>query len=118
MKHLSAFLVLTISMSLCGCLVTSNNRETISGNYVAPSTFDQIEPGKTTAAWVKATLGEPSSKTDVAESDAQIWKYNYTERKEGSGAIFLIFGGSNVKEKTGTAFVELKDGVVTNKWRG
>jgi hypothetical protein len=41
-----------------------------------------------------------------------------TEKKEGSGAIFLIFGGTSSKEKSGTAFVELKDGVVTNKWRG
>src|SRR4051794_3082822 len=42
----------------CGCLVTSTNNETRSGKYVADTTFDQIRPGKTSAAWVKATLGE------------------------------------------------------------
>ena len=115
MKHLSALIVLCVA--LCGCLVSSSNRETISGNYVAPATFDQIESGKTSAAWVKATLGEPTSVTG-ANDGTEIWKYNYTERKEGSGAIFLIFGGHNVKEKSRTAFVELKDGIVTKKWRG
>jgi outer membrane protein assembly factor BamE (lipoprotein component of BamABCDE complex) len=102
-----------------GCLVSSTNNETRSGKYVADSTFDQIKPGETSAAWVKATLGEPSDKTTVeGQGNAEVWKYTYTEKKEGSGAIFLIFGGTSSKEKSGTAFVELKDGVVTNKWRG
>lgn len=107
-----------VSLALCGCLVTSNNEEKTTGNYVAESTFSQIEPGKTTAGWVKATLGEPSEKKPIPETDTEVWKYQYSEVKEGSGAIFLIFGGSSKKQKTGTAFVEIKDGVVTNKWRG
>jgi outer membrane protein assembly factor BamE (lipoprotein component of BamABCDE complex) len=102
-----------------GCLVTSTSEESREGKYVADSTFDQIKPGKTTAAWVKATLGEPSARTKVEDDgDSEVWKYSYTERKSGSGAIFLIFGGTSSKEKSGTAFVELNDGVVTNKWRG
>src|SRR5439155_462721 len=89
----------------------------ITGNYVPPNTFDRIEPGKTTAAWVKATLGEPSSK-DKLDNDGEVWKYSYTEKKESSGAIFLIFGGSDKKEEQRVAYVEIKDGVVKNKWRG
>ena len=101
---------------LGGCLVSSTSRQHVQGNYVPPNTFDRIEPGKTTAGWVKATLGEPSSrdKTDGLE----VWKYSYTEVKEGSGAIFLIFGGSDRKEHHRSAYVEIKDGIVTNKWRG
>ena len=41
-----------------------------------------------------------------------------TGNYESSTAVFLLFGGSDKKETNGTAFVELKDGVVTNKWRG
>ena len=114
MKNLSIVLCILLS----GCLVMSQNKQKITGKYVADTTFNQIEPGKTTASWIKATLGDPSETTDVPETHSAVWKYNYTERKEGSGAIFLIFGGQSMKEKGGTAFVEIKDGVVTNKWRG
>ena len=54
----------------------------------------------------------------MKEVGTEVWKYEYTEHHDGSGAIFLIFGGSSSKEKPHTAFVEIKDGVVTNKWRG
>jgi outer membrane protein assembly factor BamE (lipoprotein component of BamABCDE complex) len=101
-----------------GCLVSGSSTERRTGNYVADSTFSKIEPGKTTAGWVQATLGEPSSKESVAAGGSEIWKYSYTERKDSSGAIFLLFGGSDSKETTGHAFVEIKDGIVVNKWRG
>ena len=100
-----------------GCLVTSDTSEHRSGNYVADSTFDQIRPGKTTEGWVDATLGKPTSVSRLADG-TQIWKYSYTERRDSSGAVFLIFGGSSSSEKTHTAFVEIKDGIVTNAWRG
>ena len=109
---LSATIVL-----LGGCLVSSSNNEHVTGKYVADSTFDQIQAGKTTATWVQATLGEPSDKTKVEGDASEIWKYVYTEKKESSGAIFLIFGGSDKKETQHVAYVEMKDGVVTNKWR-
>jgi outer membrane protein assembly factor BamE (lipoprotein component of BamABCDE complex) len=99
-----------------GCLVSSDTKQTRSGNFVPENTFDQIKPKQTTQAWVKAVLGEPSSKANADNSE--IWKWSYTERKESSGAIFLIFGGHDEKEQTHTAYVEFKDGVVVNKWRG
>ena len=37
--------------------------------------------------------------------------------KDSSGAIFLIFAGSDKKERQHVAYVEIKDGVVTKKWR-
>src|SRR5437667_10504675 len=84
-----------------GCLVSATSNEKRTGNYVADSTFSQIEPGKTSAGWVQATLGEPSGKEKVAADNSEVWKYTYTERKSSSGAIFLIFGGSDSKETTG-----------------
>ncbi|MDB5175022.1 MAG: hypothetical protein JWN51_3795, partial [Phycisphaerales bacterium] len=32
--------------------------------------------------------------------------------------VFLLFGGHDVKETSHHAFIELKNGVVTNAWRG
>ena len=109
---------LCVLLMLSGCLVMSNKEEKMEGKYVAQSTFDQIEPGKTSAGWIKATLGDPSETTKDETSGAEIWKYKYTQKKESSGAIFLIFVGSNTKQTPGTAYVEIKDGVVKNKWRG
>ena len=102
---------------LSGCLVTGNSHQSRSGNYVADTTFNQIQPGKTTEAWVNATLGPPTNKNTL-DDGTQIWKYTYTERRESSGAVFLIFGGHDSKETSGTAYVEIKDGVVTKAWRG
>jgi outer membrane protein assembly factor BamE (lipoprotein component of BamABCDE complex) len=99
-----------------GCLVTSNSEETRSGNYISDSTFDQIKPHETTAGWVRATLGKPTS-VDRLDDGTEIWKYSYSVRKESSGAVFLLFGGSSANEVEHTAFVQIKDGVVTKAWR-
>lgn len=115
-RMLALLLGLTL-LILPGCLVSGNSRQTRSGNYVADSTFNQIKPGQTTEGWVRATLGPPTSKDSLADG-TQIWKYTYTERRESSGAVFLIFGGHDEKETNGTAYVEIKNGVVTNAWRG
>src|SRR5207249_7672800 len=91
--------LMTGLMFLTGCLVISDNKEKMEGKYISENTFAQIEPGKTTAAWVKATLGDPSDKTKDDTSGSEIWKYKYTEVKESNGAIFLLFGSSNRKER-------------------
>jgi outer membrane protein assembly factor BamE (lipoprotein component of BamABCDE complex) len=106
-------LVLLLS---AGCLVTQNSETTHNGTRISSETFAQIKPGTTTVGWVEATLGAPTSKTH--DGDDEIWKYIYREHTDSDGAVFLIFGGSNSSDRTETAFVEFKDGVVTNKWRG
>ena len=117
MKAYNVLSLLCALTLISGCLIASNSEQTRKGNYIAEDTFSRIEPGKTTDAWVKATLGEPSSR-DKVDDKTEIWKWSYTERKESSGAIFLIFGGRDVKESDGKAYVEFKEGIVSNKWRG
>ena len=107
----------TALVALCGCLVAGSSTEKRTGKYVAETTFNQIEAGKTTAGWILATLGEPDCKA-TAGNGSEVWQWRYTEHRENNTAVFLIFAGSDEKETSGTAFVELKDGVVTNKWRG
>lgn len=101
---------------LSGCLVWHHSATTDNGVRVAADTFAQIKAGSTTTGWVLATLGSPTSKSKA--DDDEVWKYIYTEQTENGGAIFLIFGGSDSTQKSETAFIEFKDGVVINKWRG
>jgi outer membrane protein assembly factor BamE (lipoprotein component of BamABCDE complex) len=106
-----------LSVLCSGCLITSDTEQHRSGNYVADSTFSQIQPGRTTVGWVRATLGPPTT-IESLEDGTQIWKYVYTERRESSGAVFLIFGGHDANETNHTAFVEIRNGLVVKAWRG
>jgi outer membrane protein assembly factor BamE (lipoprotein component of BamABCDE complex) len=99
-----------------GCLVADSSSTTYTGTRVAQSTFEQIKPGSTTMDWVHATLGDPNSKT--RDGDNEVWKYTYTEHTQSNGTVFLIFAASNSNETVNTAFIEFKDGIVINKWRG
>jgi outer membrane protein assembly factor BamE (lipoprotein component of BamABCDE complex) len=113
--------VLAVSLFLmftgAGCLVGVSNTDTQSGNYVAQSTIDQIEPNQTTKSWVADIVGQPTSKVKV-DDQTEIWKYSYSEKHESSGAVFLIFGGSNTKETAHTLFIEFRGDVVSRKWVG
>jgi outer membrane protein assembly factor BamE (lipoprotein component of BamABCDE complex) len=99
-----------------GCLIAHNQNETRTGRWVPEATFDQIKPGETTAAWVRATLGEPSEKNRI-DDHSEIWKWSYSQVKSKEGFVFLIFAGSDKTETPGAAFVEIKDGTVVRKWR-
>jgi hypothetical protein len=99
-----------------GCLVHSESRSSISGHYVSSAAFSEIKPGHTTGEWVRATLGEPPSRSRLQDG-AEIWKWSYTETRDGEGRIFLLFSGTDHTTTESSAFVEVKDGVVTNKWR-
>jgi outer membrane protein assembly factor BamE (lipoprotein component of BamABCDE complex) len=105
-------------LGICsGCLVASDTHQTRSGTYVAPSTLQQIHPQQTTQDWVQKVMGNPTGK-DVLADNSEIWRYSYSEKTTSSGAVFLVFAGSDVKETGGTIFVQFKDGVVTNYWKG
>ena len=99
-----------------GCLVATSSNETHNGKYISPSSWDQIQPGKTSQDWVTATLGDPTTKTRI-DSDGEVWKYSYKIHKDSSGAVFLIFAGSSSQDIDGSAFIEFKDHVVTRRWR-
>src|SRR5262245_47774979 len=109
--------LLAAVLGLSGCLVGGSSQVRREGSFVADSTLNRIEPGKTQESWVLATLGHPTEKTEVAPNH-ELWKYCYKEVKNSSGYIFLIFGGCDSKETSGNVFVELEDGVVTKTWRG
>lgn len=114
-------LVLVALLAICllntGCLVGGHSAVKREGTYVSASTVEQIEPGKTSKAWVRAVIGDPSERVHVDDAH-EIWKYPYTETKDSSGYVFLIFETSDQKVTHGTFFVEFADDVVTKTWRG
>jgi len=109
-------LMLGASLLLTGCLVTGSNKESGSGTKVADETFKQIKVNETSEEWVRATLGPPTSDTTM-QNGGHILKYTYTEKRESSGAVFLIFGGHNEQTVEHNAFFEIHDGKVTKAWR-
>ena len=113
---LKRMLPVTFFCLLAGCLVEHCSNTTHDGTRVAPDTLAQIKVGETTTGWIAATLGPPTSKTKTDQDE--VWKYVYTEHTSNQGAIFLIFSGSDTSDKSETAFIEFKNGVVINKWRG
>jgi len=48
--------------TLSGCLAGGSSSTTQSGSFVSPATLASIEPGKTTQQWVRAMIGEPSTR--------------------------------------------------------
>jgi outer membrane protein assembly factor BamE (lipoprotein component of BamABCDE complex) len=112
----AAVLAWGVLLALSGCLVSGSASQKRTGKYVSDATMARIEPGKTTAGWVMATMGEPSSRNKM-EDGSEVWRWDYTETRHSTAAVFLIFGGSDEKQNDGSVFVEMKDGVVVNKWR-
>jgi outer membrane protein assembly factor BamE (lipoprotein component of BamABCDE complex) len=108
---------ITLSMLTTGCLVGGGSTTRREGNYVSQSTLSNIETGKTTKAWIVATLGEPTTKI-VLEPGHELWKYSYKETKESGGFVFLLYAGGDTKIADGTVFVEMQNSIVTKTWRG
>ncbi len=115
-RRLATAVALAAAASAGGCLFSSHSVVRRTGTDVPAATFDQVQPGQTTAAWVAATLGEPT--TRHREGRDEVWTYAFTEHVDSDGYVFLIFGGSNVTDTTRRAFVEFQDGTVVRKWRG
>ncbi len=102
--------------ALSGCLISSHSAESFTGTKVSDATFNQIEPGVTTEKWIRGTLGEPTLKTKL-EDGSDLWKWQYSKVKSSGGAILFVFGGSSTSTTAGAAYVQMKDGIVTKRWR-
>lgn len=112
---INAVLLLAMLIFSAGCLVMHQNSIDESGVRVSPSTLDQVEPGRTSEAWLIATLGEPTSRRKV-DDRTSILRYNYTRESSSGGAVFLIFAGQSSKTESTTTFFEITDSIVTRHW--
>lgn len=101
-----------------GCLVTSGKSMNESGMKVSNSTLKQIELGETSAAWLVATLGEPTDKTCVeGHPETEIYRYDHVTTSRSSGTIFLLFATGAKKQVSERAYFEVTNGVVTKYWK-
>ena len=84
---------------------------------VSAATLSQVEPGKTTEAWLLATLGEPTSRTKVeCKDNVEILRYEHSVHKSSGGAVLLIFAGGSDHKSRSVAYFEVTDGIVTRAW--
>ena len=113
-----ASVLLAGGLTASGCirLVRTSSSTQYSGRYIGEASFEQIEPGCTTGEWVKAVLGPPTAEQVMADGD-QIWRYEYTRWRSRSGSVLLLFDGDNQSSQQGCTYVQVRDGVVTRKWR-
>ncbi|MFK7959357.1 MAG: hypothetical protein AB8G96_02440 [Phycisphaerales bacterium] len=113
----AALIVCSASLSLGGCLIGSSRSITESGTRVPVSLLDSVEPGVTTESWVLATLGDPTSVTDVEDQPGtRILRYDYARRESSGGYLFLVFAGSTNRKTEEARWFEVTDGVVTRTW--
>ncbi|MEX0875969.1 MAG: hypothetical protein WD114_00795 [Phycisphaerales bacterium] len=108
--------LLALPLAIPGCLISSNKSTRIDGAYVHPGTVTQIRLHQTTAAETEEIMGAPSFK-NTHDDGAETWTWNWTESKDSSGSLFLVFGGSSEKTVTESVHVQFKNGVVVKKWR-
>jgi outer membrane protein assembly factor BamE (lipoprotein component of BamABCDE complex) len=116
LHRLAAGLLLAPAGLMAGCLISGHSHTQVQGQYIGSGTLDQIEPGRTRADFVRATLGTPTSQTEL-DDGTEIWKYSYRRTTSGSGTVFLLLNTSNSTEKSGAVYVMMKDGVVQKYWR-
>ncbi len=109
-----ASLAVLAALPLSGC-IHGKSYSSLSGDYIGTGTFNRIEIGETTEAWVLAALGEPTRKSKL--QDGELWAYEYERTERSKGSVLLIIGGSSSEESSGGTYVEIKDGVVTDAWR-
>ncbi|MBL8763087.1 MAG: hypothetical protein JNM07_02315 [Phycisphaerae bacterium] len=115
-RMLASAPLLVATLILPGCLVSSNNSSKMTGAYIGPSTFAQVEAGITKTDWVLAAMGEPTTRSKL-DDGSEIWRWSYTRRTTSSGGVFLIAGGSTDNETVGATCLHVRDGVVVKAWR-
>jgi len=117
-RTVSIAAVLALAGIASGCLVTSGKNMSESGVKVSSSTMKQVELGETSAAWLVATLGEPTARTCVeGYPNVEIFRYDHVQTSRSSGTIFLLFATGSKKQVSERAFFEITDGVVTKYWK-
>jgi len=93
---------------------------TYTGVYVSESLLERVRVDSTTSDWLLAVFGEPTSR-GALDDGTEIWKWAYLPvAQEGSFVTLLSTGGGGRDEptiQTATSFVQLRDGIVIDKWR-
>lgn len=89
------------------------------GTNISDELLERVNVNKTTGEWVEAVFGPPSAKTPLSDG-TEIWRWTYKPIAQEVSVVSLFGGGSEKEPKlaTRTVFVQLRDGVVIDKWKG
>lgn len=116
MRHAATVLAAVALTALPGCLVTSSSATSYTGARVEPSQVGAIVLHRTTPEEAIAALGEPTERTATPDGD-EVLTWRWTRESASSGAVFLIFGGSNKTVHRQAFHITFRDGVAVRKWR-
>ncbi len=88
------------------------------GTYISDELFEIVKNGKTTSDWILAVFGEPTAEAMLQDGTA-IWRWTYKPTMQ-EAAVIEVFADEKKQPKlaTRTVFVQLKEGVVIEKWKG
>jgi len=111
---LAVGLLMMTTVPISGCLVSGRDSTTVRGTPVATVTLETLEEQAMTRAQVIDLLGPPTRSTQIA--NGEIFSYDWERRKEGGGAVLLLFAHRHSTEEKSTAYVQFEDGVVTRTW--
>ena len=100
-----------------GCTIIEDRSETTySGTQVSDVTMAQLEIGKTTKKWVIATLGAPTSASQV-DDRTELLKYSTTRTTDRHAGVIVIITSRQKTEERETVYLEFKDEVLSRYWK-
>jgi outer membrane protein assembly factor BamE (lipoprotein component of BamABCDE complex) len=88
----------------------------LSGHAVSDVTLAQMEVGKTTKSWVVATLGAPTSVSQV-DDNTELLRYTATRTTEREAGMIVVVASKQKTQKRETVYLEFKDGVLERYWK-
>lgn len=113
-RVIAAGLIVAAALPLGGCLVSGRDSTKVSGTPVASVTLETLQQQAMTREQVIDLLGPPTRSTEI--KNGEIFSYEWEKRKEGGGAVLLLFAHRHSTEEKATAYVQFEEGVVTKTW--
>jgi hypothetical protein len=114
-RLLGMALLAAATFTASGCLIQSSSSTSYAGNRVTGKTLARLEKGVSNEEYVLATIGVADEEQELSDGTI-LWKYSWSEKRQHSGAVFLLFGGESSTSRQGKAFIRFEDGVVQDYW--
>jgi hypothetical protein len=88
------------------------------GTYISDDLFGQIQVSKATDDWILAVLGEPDARSTL-RNGTEIWRWTYRPTEQQASIVELwTKTEKEPKLAARSVFLQIKSGVVIEKWKG
>ena len=114
MRHLRLAALVSCTLVLTGCLVSSHSDESYSGNYISAAKLAEIKVNESSEADVRNKLGEPDDRATLANGDVE-WRWHYSKSVLNKSAVFLIAASDSSRTIPGRVVITMRDGIVQSK---